>query len=185
MAQDFKIFIQGCQGCAKIPRHLPSGQLLPLPFPHRPWSRLGVDFITDLAPSDENTCVLVKIDRFSKACRLVSLKGLPTTMETTELMFNHVFHNFIIFFISDRGPQFISHVLKAFFTLLGVTTSHSSGYHPQTNGQTERKIQEIARGSGTQLTTIFSRQCTTVRVTLMPRGQIPPPINLGRRCGSH
>ncbi len=47
--------------------------------------------------------------------------------------------------VSDTGPQFISHVWKAFFQLLGVTVSLSSGYHPQTNGQTERKIQELGR----------------------------------------
>ncbi|KAL0202748.1 hypothetical protein M9458_000766, partial [Cirrhinus mrigala] len=47
--------------------------------------------------------------------------------------------------VSDRGPQFISHVWKAFFKLLGVTVNLSSGYHPQTNGQTERKIQELGR----------------------------------------
>ncbi|KAI2661124.1 Transposon Tf2-9 polyprotein [Labeo rohita] len=34
---------------------------------------------------------------------------------------------------------------KLFFKLLGVTVSLSSGYHPQTNGQTERKIQEVGR----------------------------------------
>ncbi len=47
--------------------------------------------------------------------------------------------------VSDRGPQFISRVWKAFFRLLGVTVSLSSGYHPQTNGQAERKIQELGR----------------------------------------
>lgn len=183
MAQDFKRFIQGCQGCAKIPRHLPSGQLLPLPF----HTDLGHAWEWTSSPTwllQMGTRVLVKIDRFSKACRLFSLKGLPTTMETAELMFNHVFHNFILFFVSERGPQFISCVWKAFFTLLCVTTSHSSGYHPQTNGQTERKIQEIARGSGPQLTTIFSRQCTTVRATPMPRGSTPPPTSLDIRWGS-
>ncbi|XP_067221285.1 uncharacterized protein ypel2b isoform X1 [Chanodichthys erythropterus] len=46
--------------------------------------------------------------------------------------------------VSDRGPQFISHVWKA-FSLLGVTVSLSSGYHPQSNGLMERKIQEIGR----------------------------------------
>lgn len=41
--------------------------------------------------------------------------------------------------------QFISCVWQAFFKLLGVTVSLSSGYHPQTNSQTEQKIQEIGR----------------------------------------
>ncbi|KAI2644089.1 Transposon Tf2-11 polyprotein [Labeo rohita] len=47
--------------------------------------------------------------------------------------------------VSDRGPQFISHIRKTFFKLLGVSVNLSSGYHPQTNGQTERKVQELGR----------------------------------------
>ncbi|KAK3506429.1 hypothetical protein QTP70_002153 [Hemibagrus guttatus] len=60
-------------------------------------------------------------------------------------MFNHIFCYFGIpeDIVSDRGPKFISRVWKAFFSLLGVAVSLSSGYHPQTNGQMERKIQEI------------------------------------------
>ncbi len=147
MARDVRRFELGCSDCAisKTPRRLPSGKLLPLPVPNRPWSHLGVDFITDLPASDGNTCVLVVIDRFSKSCRLLPLKGLPTAMETAMLMFNHIFRYYGISedIVSDRGPQFISKVWKAFFTLLGVTVRLSSGYHPQSNGQTERKIQEV------------------------------------------
>lgn len=66
-------------------------------------------------------------------------------METAELRFNHVFRNYGIpkDSVSNRGPQFISHLWKAFFKLLRVTISLSSRYHPQSNGQTECKIQEI------------------------------------------
>lgn len=62
-------------------------------------------------------------------------------MQSAELVFNHVFgiHEDI-----DWGPQFIAKVWKAFFTtLLGVTLSLSSGYHPQSNGQMGKEIQEI------------------------------------------
>ncbi|KAI2645339.1 Transposon Tf2-6 polyprotein [Labeo rohita] len=85
--------------------------------------------------------------RFSKFYRLLPLKGLPTALETAETLFNHVFRYYGIpeNIVSDRGPQFISRVWKSFFKLLGVTISLSSGYHPQTNGQTERKIQEVGR----------------------------------------
>uniref|UniRef100_A0A9J8A0T7 Gypsy retrotransposon integrase-like protein 1 n=1 Tax=Cyprinus carpio carpio TaxID=630221 RepID=A0A9J8A0T7_CYPCA len=149
MQEDIKEFIQGCALCAmtKVPRHLPTGKLLPLPIPHCPWSHIGLDFITNLPASDGNTCILVAIDRFSKACRLIPLKGLPTAFETAELLFNHVFRNFGIpeDIVSDRGPQFISRVWKSFLALLNVTVSLTSGYHPQANGQTERKIQDISR----------------------------------------
>ncbi|KAK3565620.1 hypothetical protein QTP86_012943 [Hemibagrus guttatus] len=94
------------------------------------------------------TCVLVIIDRFSKSCRLVPLPGPPTAFDTAECLFNHVFRYFGLpeDIVSDRGPQFTSRVWKAFLKRLGVTVSLSSGYHPQTNGQTERKIQECVLG---------------------------------------
>ncbi|KAG1929330.1 retrotransposable element [Pimephales promelas] len=149
MAQDVSRYVRGCSVCAmaKVPRHLPEGKLTPLPIPTRPWSHLGVDFVTDLPRSNNHTCILVVVDRFSKACKLIPLPGLPTAFETAEALFQYVFRNFGIpeDVVSDRGPQFISRVWKAFFNLLGISVSLTSGYHPQSNGQTERKIQEIGR----------------------------------------
>ncbi|KAK3529517.1 hypothetical protein QTP70_031959, partial [Hemibagrus guttatus] len=146
MANDVQRYVQGCRECAisKNPRHLPSGKLLPLPVPNRPWSHLGVDFMTDLPASGGYTCILVIIDRFSKSCHLVPLPGPPTAFDTAECLFNHVFRYFGLpeDIVSDRGPQFTSRVWKAFLKRLGVTVNLSSGYHPQTNGQTERKMQE-------------------------------------------
>ncbi len=120
---------------------------MPLPIPRRPWSHVGVDFITDLPRSDSYTCVLVVVDWFSKACKLIPLPGLPTAMQTAESLFHHVFRNFGLpeDIVSNRGPQFTSRVWRAFFNLLGVSVSLTSGYHPQSNGQTERKIQDIGR----------------------------------------
>uniref|UniRef100_A0A8C1BTA6 Gypsy retrotransposon integrase-like protein 1 n=1 Tax=Cyprinus carpio carpio TaxID=630221 RepID=A0A8C1BTA6_CYPCA len=147
MAGNVRRFVRGCTEYAtfKSPHHLPAGKVHPLPIPNRTWSHLGVDFITDLPPSGGNTCILVIVDRFSKFCRLIPLQGLPTALETAELLFNWVFHHFGLpeDIVSDRGPQFISRVWKAFFSLLSVTVSLSSGYHPQSNGQMERKIQEV------------------------------------------
>ncbi len=71
----------------------------------------------------------------------------PSHGHAAELIFNQVVRYYGIpeDIVSDRGPQFISRVWKAFFSLLGVTVSLSSGYHPQSNGQTERKIQDVGR----------------------------------------
>ncbi len=135
MARDVRRFIQGCKECAisKSPRHLPAGKLQPLPIPHRPWSHLGVGFITDLPSSSGKTCIFVIVDRFSKSCRLIPLNNLPTAMETAELLFQHIFRYFGIpeDIVSDRRPQFVSRVWRTFFYLLGVTVSLSSGYHSQ------------------------------------------------------
>ncbi len=142
MAWDISQFVHGCSVCAisKSPHHLPAGNLVPLPIPRHPWSYVGVNFTTYLPNS-------VVVDRLSKDCKLIPLRGLPTALETTEALFPHVFRNYRIpeDIVSDRGPQLIYHVWKAFLRLQGVSVSLSSGYHPQTNGQTERKIHEIGR----------------------------------------
>ncbi len=149
MARDVARYVKGCSICAisSTPRRLPEGKLVPLPIPHRPWSHLGVDFANDLPPSNGFTTILIVVDRFSKSCKLIPLGRLPSALETAESLFQHIFRNFSLpeDIVSDRGPQFISRVWRGFVRLLGVSVSLSSGYHPQTNGQTERKIQEIGR----------------------------------------
>lgn len=151
--------------CQRL-HHLLVGKLVPLPIPHRPWSHMGIDFVTDLP---EGHCILVSLDCFSNACKLIPLHGLPTALETAEQLFAHVFRNYGIpeEIVSDWGPQFIFRVWKAFH-LLGVTVSLSSGYHPQTNGQAERKIQEL----GCYLRVILPRR--PIRLELLP--------SLGRVC---
>ncbi|KAL0154737.1 hypothetical protein M9458_049000, partial [Cirrhinus mrigala] len=149
MTKDITMFVKSCQVCAqsKTPKELPSGLLQPLPIPQRPWSHLSIDFITDLPPSNDFTTILVIIDRFSKSCRLVPLKGLPTAMETALALFNHVFRVYGLpeDIISDRGIQFTSQVWKAFCKQLYINVSLTSGYHPQANGQVKCLNQEIGR----------------------------------------
>ncbi len=91
---------------------MPAGLLQPLPVPQRPWSHIAKDFITDLTKSKGNTNILTVIDRFSKSCRLIHLPKLPTTLETAEVLCSFVFRFYGLpdDIVSDRGPQFSSHV---------------------------------------------------------------------------
>ncbi|KAL0195462.1 hypothetical protein M9458_009034, partial [Cirrhinus mrigala] len=173
MRRDTIRYVQSCSVCAmsNSPRMLPTGKLVPLPIPERPWSHLGVDFVTDLPSSEGNTCVLVIVDRFSKTCKFVPLKGLPTAMETAEHLFHQVFRHFGIpeEIVSDRGPQFISHVWKSFFKLLGVSVNLSSGYHPD---------REKDPGARTVPPGILSRgptQLEQVPPVGRVRTELPPP----------
>ncbi|KAL0187596.1 hypothetical protein M9458_014695, partial [Cirrhinus mrigala] len=142
-------FIKRCTVCniTKVPHRLPAGLLQPLPVPQRLWSHIAVDFITDLPPSNGYTTILSVVDRFSKGCCFIPLAKLPTAMETAELLCNWVFRFYGLpeDIVSDRGPQFSSHLWSSFFRLLGVNMSLTSGYHPQANGQVERLNQELTR----------------------------------------
>ncbi|KAK3549099.1 hypothetical protein QTP70_031894 [Hemibagrus guttatus] len=126
--------VQACSTCAqtRTSRQLPEGLL---------------DFLTDLPDSGGHTAVLVVVDRFSKGCKLIPLKGLPSAMQTAKAQFLHVFRNFGLpeDIVSDRGPQFTSRVWGTLCARLGIGVSLSSGYHPQSNGQAERLNQEIGR----------------------------------------
>ncbi len=129
-------FIHNCNICSttKSLRQLPAGLLKPLPTPRRP-------------NSHGNTTILTIVDRFSKACHLIPLPKLPTSLETAELLCNQVFRYYGLpdDIVSDRGPQFTSRVWSAFFKSLNVNISLTSGYHPQSNGQTEHLNQEVIR----------------------------------------
>ncbi|KAI3374620.1 hypothetical protein L3Q82_021194 [Scortum barcoo] len=121
------------------------GFLQPLPVPHRPWSHISLDFITGLPPSQGNTVVLTVVDRFSKMTHFIPLPKLTTAKQTAQVMINQVFriHGLPCDIVSDRGPQFIAAFWKEFCQLLCATVSLSSGYHPESNGQTERLNQEL------------------------------------------
>ncbi|KAL4009381.1 hypothetical protein ACER0C_003233 [Sarotherodon galilaeus] len=141
LAKDVREYISACSTCAqnKSVHQPPSGLLQPLPTPSHPWSHIAVDFITG------NTVILTIVDRFSKAAHFVALPKLPTALETARLLTDHVFrlHGIPTDIVSDRGPQFTSRVWKEFCSALGAQVSLSSGFHPQTNGQTERANQEL------------------------------------------
>ncbi len=123
------------------------GSFKPLPVPSRPWSHISLDFITALPPSQGNTVVLTVVDRFSKAAHFIPLPKLPSAKETALAVVDHVFrlHGLPTDVVSDRGPQFVSKFWKEFCRLLGATVSLSSGFHPQSNGQTERANQDLER----------------------------------------
>uniref|UniRef100_A0A8D0CUG7 Gypsy retrotransposon integrase-like protein 1 n=1 Tax=Sander lucioperca TaxID=283035 RepID=A0A8D0CUG7_SANLU len=147
MEADTRAFIAACTVCArsKNSTQASAGHLRPLPIPSRPWSHIALDFVTGLPPSSGKTVILTVIDRFSKFAHFLALPKLPTARETADILVKYVFrsHGLPTDIVSDRGPQFISQVWKAFCKALGITSSLSSGYHPQTNGQAERANQEM------------------------------------------
>lgn len=145
--KDVISLVRACPVCnrGKTSHLPPQGLLHPLPIPHRPWSHLSMDFITGLPPSHGNTVILVIVDRFSKAARFIPLPKLPSAKETADLITSHVFRVFGIpqDIVSDRGPQFTSRFWRSFCQSLGASISLSSGFHPESNGQTERINQSL------------------------------------------
>uniref|UniRef100_A0AAQ4QDM9 Gypsy retrotransposon integrase-like protein 1 n=1 Tax=Gasterosteus aculeatus aculeatus TaxID=481459 RepID=A0AAQ4QDM9_GASAC len=150
MMKEVREYVAACPVCSqsKPSRRPPAGLLRPLPTPRRPWSHISIDFVSGLPASEGNTVILSVIDRFSKMAHFIPLRKLPSAKETAEALLSNVFrlHGLPQDVVSDRGPQFTSHFWKEFCSLVGATASLSSGYHPQSNGQTERYNQEMETG---------------------------------------
>uniref|UniRef100_A0A8C6LTI7 Gypsy retrotransposon integrase-like protein 1 n=1 Tax=Nothobranchius furzeri TaxID=105023 RepID=A0A8C6LTI7_NOTFU len=149
MERDVKDYTSACDVCArsKTSNQASVGTLRPLPVPSRPWSHVGLDFVTGLPPVNDLNTIMTVTDRFSKAVHFIALPGLPSARRTAELFLENVvrLHGFPVDVVSDRGPQFTARFWRAFCHLLGASVSLSSGYHPQTNGQTERANQQLGR----------------------------------------
>lgn len=147
MQEDIQDFVKAYHTCnqQKTSCRPPAGLLHPLPVPHRPWSDISIDFITNLPVSEGHTVILTIVDRFSKLAHFVPLTKLPTAKEMAQLLLHYVFHlhDLPLDVVSDRGPQFSSVFQREFCKLLGATASLSSGFHPQSNGQTERLNKEL------------------------------------------
>lgn len=122
----------------KLLHQAPSGLLQGLPVPHHAWSHISVDF-------DRKRVILTGVNHFSKIAHFVRLAQAHICQETTQLLLLHVFllHDILVDVVSDKGPQFSLAFWREFCSLLYATASLSSGFHLQSNVQTERMNQDM------------------------------------------
>ena len=152
MRTTIKRYIRNCYVCrrSKAPRDRINGLLKPLPIPEQRWLDISMDFVTGVPQSDGNNAILTVIDRLSKERHYIpcwSGDGGTSTEQTVKLLLLWVFrtHGLPRSIVSDRGPQFISIIWKSLCLRLGIKAKLSTGYHPQTDGQTERANQDVER----------------------------------------
>jgi hypothetical protein len=98
-----------------------------------------MDFITGLPKSEGKSVIMVIVDRLTKNTHFFALshpfKASTVTiafMETVQML-----HGSPKIIVSDRDPIFTGHFWTELFSCLGTQLSHSSSYHPQSDGQTK------------------------------------------------
>jgi transposase InsO family protein len=144
-----KAYIQRCQMCqlAKAKRHLPYGELQPLAAPSKPWESVTMDFITGLPKSGKQgyDTILVIVDRFSKFSLFIPTHSTAGTERTAELFLERVVTAYDTpkEIISDRDTLFNSSFWTTVVKNIGINHKFSTAYHPQTDGQTERRNQSL------------------------------------------
>jgi hypothetical protein len=99
-----------------------------------------MDFIVELPVSNGFDAIYVCVDRFTKMAHFCPTTTKVTAEETAHLYLDHVFkhHGLPTDIVSDRGPQFTSHLMTALLELCDIKGNKSTAFHPQSDGQTER-----------------------------------------------
>ena len=94
---------------------------------------------------EKKTAILVIIDRLMKQAHFYATDDTVTSSQVANVFYNEVFklHGLPRQIISDRGTQFASKLFQEFCQKLGIKSTMSTAYHPQTDGQTERVNQVL------------------------------------------
>lgn len=143
MAAAVRHYVATCDSCQrnKPSNHKPIGLLRPLPVPSDTWQSVGMDMVTDLPLTpDGYDSIIVFVDRLSKMVRLAPCLKSTTAEQFAELFYSNVFrsHGLPEELVHDRAPIWTSKFWQAFEKLLHISSAMTSGYRPQSNGQTER-----------------------------------------------
>jgi hypothetical protein len=95
-----------------------------------------MDFIVGLPKTAKGfDSIWVIIDRLTKTAHFLPVKVKYPVVAYAELYIARILS---LLGVSDGGPQFVSKFWEELHKSLGTKLLHSSTYHPQTSGQTER-----------------------------------------------
>jgi len=139
--------VEGCDACQRNKNQTqpPAEKLMSNSIPEKAWTHISADFITKLSLAQGYDAILVVVDRFMKMAHFV-----PTTERTSAEGLARLFrdniwklHGLPDSIISDRGPQFVTGIMKELNHMLGIETKLSTAFHPQTDSQMERMNQEL------------------------------------------
>jgi hypothetical protein len=100
-----------------------------------------MDFIVGLPLTARKfNSIWVIIDPLTKSAHFIPVNTNYNVQKYAEIYVAHVLclHGVLKTIISDRGSQFVTRFWEQLHASLGTHLIHSSAYHPQTDGQTER-----------------------------------------------
>jgi len=146
-------YIKRCDDCMrnKNDYRKPQGKMsIERDTPTRPWEHITVDFL-EMPPTKHSLWtgkldeLMVVVDSFSKQTILIPTKKTATTDEIFHLLWERIFAIFGVpeRMLSDRDKIFKTEKWQRLMIKIDVTRRLSTAYHQQTDGQTERKIQEL------------------------------------------
>jgi hypothetical protein len=118
-----------------------AGLLQPLSIPAWKWEDISMDFIVGLPLTGRKfNSIWVIVDRLTKSAHFIPVHTRYRAEKYAELYIYRILclHGVLRTIVSDRGPQFVARFWEQLHASLGTRLIHSSAYHSQTDGQTER-----------------------------------------------
>ena len=146
MAGFISAYVEGCDKCQRYRKDIhPKAQIQPQEIPEGPWQIVGVDLVGPLPLSKGKDMILNIVDHYTKQIHLFPVTSQISADGVASIYFEQVFplHGIPKKIISDRGPQFAARSMRALYKRLGIDAGLTTAYHPQANGQVERKNQEV------------------------------------------
>ena len=107
-----------------------------------PWSTIECDFIVQLPKSDGFDVIAVWVCRTTKMAHFLPCTTEWSALDNAKMFINNIFklHGLPDQIISDHGPQFVLQFWNTYCERVGMKSSLSTAFHPQTDGQTEREL---------------------------------------------
>jgi hypothetical protein len=147
LRREVKRYIKSCEACqrTKARRTAPHGPLNPNEVPEERWTHVTTDLVGPLPESGGYDAAQVWVDQLTGMVRFAPTQITVTGEGSARLYRDHIFrsHGLARKMFSDRGPQFRSAFTRELSRLLGIEQNISTAHHPQTDGKSERMIQEL------------------------------------------
>ena len=139
-------FVAKCMACqqVKVENMRPGGLYQDIELPLWKWEVINIDFIIGI-PRSQNQFdyIWVIIDRMTKSTHFQLVRTNFSVEDYANLYLHEIvkLHGVPISIISYHGTQFLSYFWRSFQKDLGTKVSLSIAFHPQSNGQVERTMQ--------------------------------------------
>lgn len=132
-------FVQNCSACLETRNEPAKTDRHPWEWPNGPWQRIHVDY----AGPFMGKMFLVVADAYSKWIEVVVMRNITSSLTIEYLRSLFVRYGIPLTLVSDNGASYISYEFRQFLKSNNIKHILSAPYHPATNGQAERMVQNF------------------------------------------
>ena len=127
-----------CRECAEVKPRFYKPEPAHLIKSTQPFERLNLDFKGPLPSTNSNKYFLHIVEEYSRFPFVFPVSDLTTTTVINCLCSLFSMFGMPSYIHSDRGSSFMSRELKQFLSSRGISSSRTTPYNPEGNGQVEK-----------------------------------------------